>query len=483
MTSWARHNDDVYHGPMGSWVPWTFANFLPIPGILPDPAALAMIVDWSSDGNGASSFKSDVESAAGVSIPALNDLIGALSNAQKIYHTFTLFDVPSTVSSVVTANDPLATYNPASPANLAYLALFTNRFLSFSTHQSTADLSRFADVTHRSLDSFSGLDSHGTGLQRGGPVPINGLFNSSYHWDIPFPDLGGTYSLSGIHSGGTELTADFKSWNAIDTSSMLGSQVWWSFDLGCFCMVSSVNFIPPIPLAWNGATAGPNGASFSSLSGGNYFHGWNSYGTSMLINLLPTTIQLAGSSGTSLSSNNPSQQTTPTSQADWNNCANHFIGLFLDFLRNQICGPDPGASMTVTGTGPGNVGTFSGLQPYQELSNLATDHTSRMQNIDSTVSGSNLPVVVIEVEKTASNILTTANMPNGGQGAGAIGTLALPDRQAGNVMRVVAGAEVNFARPVSRSDGKLEWPNLFNPYWQARLRDTRPQAIISAALQ
>jgi len=40
-----------------------------------------------------------------------------------------------------------------------------------------------------------------------------------------------------------------------------------------------------------------------------------------------------------------------------------------------------------------------------------------------------------------------------------------------NELSSVAAAEVYFARPTARGDGRIEYPSLFNPYWQARLAE------------
>jgi hypothetical protein len=42
-------------------------------------------------------------------------------------------------------------------------------------------------------------------------------------------------------------------------------------------------------------------------------------------------------------------------------------------------------------------------------------------------------------------------------------------------LQALAAAEIFFQRPVGRSDGRREYPSLFNPYWQARLVDVSSQ--------
>jgi hypothetical protein len=67
--------------------------------------------------------------------------------------------------------------------------------------------------------------------------------------------------------------------------------------------------------------------------------------------------------------------------------------------------------------------------------------------------------------------IATANrllMPAGLQSPdGTIHSLA-PDL-AGNALHALGAAEVYFQRPQPRSDGRREYPSLFNPYWHARM--------------
>lgn len=54
----------------------------------------------------------------------------------------------------------------------------------------------------------------------------------------------------------------------------------------------------------------------------------------------------------------------------------------------------------------------------------------------------------------------------------------------GDALHALGTAEIYFQRPVARSDRRQEFPNLFNPYWQARLAAT-PDAdrVLTAALR
>lgn len=432
MTSWARHNKQVFNRTVFSLVPCATALIG-----TPTADALSCLSTWNSYGSKARSFSSNVESVAGKGIPALNDLIGALSTAQSIYHYASLAAVPLLVNNVIKANDPDAAL-ASSITNVIFEMNFLSKYQNFSRtygNNNLKELERFADVTHRSLDAFSG--SNGA-VQRVSLVPFPVAFQA-YGTIRSVPGIagnGGTMLLTGEHTGGTELTKDFKTWNALDASTMTGYMQFWT---GCASLLTLYyptcwNYAPiGFPLGWDGAHAGPAQIKLTSFTGDNYLHTAQSYGT---------------------------------------------VAVHVASVAAAVSGLYP----------PGSIGTYSGLRPYQELSNLTTGTTNGMKNVDATAAGSNIPSVVIEVEKVPSAIRTTANMgtsPNGNAKIGATPVaMRIPDKFAGaKGMRVVSGAEVYFARPTARSDGVVEWPSLFNPYWQARLRDTHSEATLSAALQ
>jgi hypothetical protein len=47
----------------------------------------------------------------------------------------------------------------------------------------------------------------------------------------------------------------------------------------------------------------------------------------------------------------------------------------------------------------------------------------------------------------------------------------MPESLDRNELSSVSAAEVYFERPAPRADGRVEYPSLFNPYWQARLAE------------
>jgi hypothetical protein len=51
----------------------------------------------------------------------------------------------------------------------------------------------------------------------------------------------------------------------------------------------------------------------------------------------------------------------------------------------------------------------------------------------------------------------------------------------GDALHALSSAELYFRRPVGRADGRIEYPNLFNPYWQAHLIEVTRSTRIKAA--
>jgi hypothetical protein len=125
--------------------------------------------------------------------------------------------------------------------------------------------------------------------------------------------------------------------------------------------------------------------------------------------------------------------------------------------------------------GPGNsLDTGGGLQDYYR--DMA-DPTGRIPgNATPEENGGKFPVT-IEVERPASTIRTSSKILTGSS------IVRLDDQLAGDKMRAMASAHAYFYRPTtnsgmarggwSRDDGKTELANLFSPYWQARLIDTK----------
>jgi hypothetical protein len=54
-------------------------------------------------------------------------------------------------------------------------------------------------------------------------------------------------------------------------------------------------------------------------------------------------------------------------------------------------------------------------------------------------------------------------------------------RYVGDALHALSSAELYFRRPVGRADGRLEYPSLFNPYWQAHLIEVTRSTRVKAA--
>jgi hypothetical protein len=109
---------------------------------------------------------------------------------------------------------------------------------------------------------------------------------------------------------------------------------------------------------------------------------------------------------------------------------------------------------------------YAGIQPFRDL-NYASLNGSDPQVKDPTKALG----VVTHLSGTS---LRTANTLNMG-----VGRLRMTENLDRNELSSVAAAEVYFKRPTPRADGRVEYPSLFNPYWQARLAE--PSTVQRAA--
>ena len=93
--------------------------------------------------------------------------------------------------------------------------------------------------------------------------------------------------------------------------------------------------------------------------------------------------------------------------------------------------------------------------------------------LDQVATGRQSLAYSVALKLPADSLLTLDRlmMPVGLETLDAVGISAAP-QLAGNALHALSSAEVYFQRPVDRADGREEKPNLFNPYWQARLVPT-----------
>ena len=156
-----------------------------------------------------------------------NTLTWLLSKGSLGFHTAVLADLAAGIggggllSRVVAANDPHAQISTIGKGLIAS-AVWNLRGFTQTYGNSAADEKRLATVVAQGLDGFS--------KARGGiewpPYP---LFNPASL--IPYNDQSFT-AIWVSYSGGTEWKTGYKTWNAMDVSTVEGFAIWWISVLG-----------------------------------------------------------------------------------------------------------------------------------------------------------------------------------------------------------------------------------------------------------
>lgn len=122
---------------------------------------------------------------------------------------------------------------------------------------------------------------------------------------------------------------------------------------------------------------------------------------------------------------------------------------------------------------------YGGIRPYRDIAGLNEDEP------DESTRDPRLGLAV-EVYKAGNNVRTStvagvgspSNPVPARNGIGP-GMFRLNDNFAGGEMSSISKAEVFFRRP----DGRLEYANLFNPYWDVHLISSRTERIAAWALK
>jgi hypothetical protein len=107
---------------------------------------------------------------------------------------------------------------------------------------------------------------------------------------------------------------------------------------------------------------------------------------------------------------------------------------------------------------------YIGIQPFRDLNyaGLSADDAQVKNPVASPSGKFGLGVVT---HLGGANLRTANTLDMG------VGRLRMTENLNKNELSSVAAAEVYFARPTARGDGRIEYPSLFNPYWQARLAE------------
>jgi len=154
------------------------------------------------------------------------------------------------------------------------------------------------------------------------------------------------------------------------------------------------------------------------------------------------------------------------------------------FAASGNCGssrwtPNERAERLADTDDPVSLDGYNGMRPYRDIAGLNED------NPDESTRDPRLGLAV-EVYKAGSNVRTSSvaqigspNNPQPARNGIGPGMFRLNDNFAGGEMSAISKAEVFFRRP----DGRREYANLFNPYWDVHLVSSRTERIAAWALK
>lgn len=367
------------------------------------------------------SLNSAFAAAAPVAVAGLDRLIKAHEWAQQLHHRTTILDMALVANEVVRRNDPNAEVTNGMFRLGRTNVQITNWGNSTARHRAndeSGEADRFADVvvSEDSTDRFT----------RARPSTPRPRWSSGVKFCPYLPNYAGSSftQFHFAHLGGSQLSADKKRWLALDAT--LGGGSWtctvWSM-CGLFPCIKSIG---------------------SPIADGNFGMGGSGGG-------------LAGREGG------------------------------YDSLRGYRNNPGStyafggGALLAVPGTarylskGPGDtLDAAGGLQDYYR------DVASPIGNTPATQApedNGGAFGITIEVERTRDTMRTSSQILADSQ------VLRLEDGMKSETMRALSAAHAYFYRPRqepagsftsagwARADGRTEFANQFNPYWQSRLVD------------
>ena len=388
---------------------------------------------------------SAIDKMAGPAVTALDKLIFAFMEAERIHSAATAVQIPFVAGDVITRNDSDATLSSSAfmigDATFRIKKWSDNFAKRYSANDTTPEADRFANVVvdQGSTDSFI--------RNRDSLLPASW---ASKH-KICFLEIDFTW-YTFEHGGGTLLSSDKHSWMALDATAGLGNTICGVMTPWGFVGENLPILDPSIQIPFVGGSAG-------ALAGQSGYNG-----------------DLAGYRGP---------------HADfWQWGYGQTLGVF-GVTNPQIWAP---AYYRYGFGGPGtSLDSKGGLQDYYRdvadpLNQIPKDQTPEEN-------GGAFPIT-IEAEHAGANIRTSSKFLTESQ------VLAQPDHLVGGVMRALASAHAYFYRPRSTSgltalsftddngdahngwervDGKTELANLFSPYWQARLVETPAGEKISSA--
>ncbi|KQQ91781.1 pilus assembly protein TadG-related protein [Massilia sp. Leaf139] len=348
-------------------------------------------------------------------VQSIDKLIRAFEKAQQTHHAVTADSVMLVVDDVVKQNDAQAGVSTGAfqlGTTVAQRDKWRNDYTKeHSANDNSNAANRFANVVvnAESTDEF-------VRDRRSTPLPRWTSATKASYCKGGRP-LWTTFSFK--HRGGTLLSADKKRWLALDATQGSGSY-------GCLYMIGKV----PVPV-------------FRSLRDPSRTHGQGGSGGAV-----------AGRGGPY-------------------NDRNGFSG-------NPAAARQYGGALTGVPTpagrryrnGPGTtLDAQGGLQPtYRDIADFIKPANQSFE-----LNGGQMPLT-IEVERGQASVRTSSTFLGGAT------NIRLDPQMKGSSMRTLSSAHAFFYRPNrdssaftrtgwKRADNRTEMASLFNPYWQARLRD------------
>lgn len=356
---------------------------------------------------------------APVAVSGLDRLIKAHETAQEAHHSATILGMALVANEVVTRNDPNAEMTNGMFRLGRTNLQVTNWGNSTTRHRAndeSGEADRFADVvvSSQSTDRF-------TRFRPSSPLP---RWSSTIKWCRILPNHVSSFTtFNFVHAGASQLSADKKRWLAMDATLGGGSwscTVWYPCWTGvCTSSVTGPHLDGNFGLGGSGGGLAGRGGGYGSLTGYR---------------------------------NNPGE-TTGFGGA---------VALPQGLYRYTLGGP--GDTLDSAG----------GLQDYYR--DMADPAGSTPSNQSPEQNGGAFSFT-IEVERTRDTLRTSSQILRDSQ------VLRMEDGMKGDTMRALAGGQAYFYRPRqepagsftgagwARGDGRTEFANQFNPYWQSRLVD------------
>ncbi len=257
LRSWARYYCLTYNDQCGNQ---QSGNDLPsqIQGVVNRSEVRSIYGLWLSYYKGLSQATFQANRASDGAIADIaNTLTGLLGKGAIGFHDAVLGDLAAgaagqgLLARVMTANDPRAQISTAGKILIGDAVQNLRGFTQTYGNSTTAQ-TRLATVVTQGLDGFS--------KARGGnewtPYPLLNPASWIPYNDQPFSVIWNSYS------GGTEWKTGFKTWNAMDVSSVSGFAIWW-------ISVFGVPIPIPIPIWTNPPLYfWPNSLSHAAASAG-----------------------------------------------------------------------------------------------------------------------------------------------------------------------------------------------------------------------